>query len=126
MGHVLRAELKFDFLYTEIRDLRVISLPWGEQIRLADGRDSPWRLVTEATILAIFFLVAAGCLNLLRGGAEGARGGVRDKHRALLGLLRGPCLSGGYGTPGLTLPVNLWVLDRCAGDGTRSGGSSRR
>jgi signal transduction histidine kinase len=58
----------FSFLFTEIRGLRLISLPWGEQIRLADGRDSPWRLGTEAAILGILFLVVLGCSNLWRKG----------------------------------------------------------
>jgi signal transduction histidine kinase len=60
----------YSFLYTEIRDLRVISLPWGEQIRLPDGNDSPWRLATEVTILGVFLLVGNGCVNLWRRGQK--------------------------------------------------------
>ena len=35
------------FLYTELTGLRELTLPWSETIRLAEGRDSPWRLATE-------------------------------------------------------------------------------
>jgi signal transduction histidine kinase len=58
------------FLYTEISGLRAITLPWGEQIRLADGRDGPWRLATEVSILGIFLLIADGCLSLWRRGQK--------------------------------------------------------
>jgi signal transduction histidine kinase len=58
------------FLYTDIRGLRVVSLPWGEQIRLPDGSDSPWRLVTDASILGVFLLIANGCVNQWRKGQK--------------------------------------------------------
>ncbi len=56
------------FLYTEIRGLREITLAWGEQIRLADGQDSPWRIAMELTILGLFVLAINGSRCLWREG----------------------------------------------------------
>ena len=56
------------FLYTQIHGLREIRLFWGEQINLADGRDSPWRLVFELSLIAMFALIFEGCRSLCRQG----------------------------------------------------------
>jgi signal transduction histidine kinase len=60
--------LPHSFLYSEILGVREISLPWGEQIRLAIGRDNPWRMATELSLLGVLVLVIAGCLSLRREG----------------------------------------------------------
>lgn len=54
------------FLYTELTGLREITLPWGERIWLAIGKDNPWRLVFELAMLAILGLVACGCYGFWR------------------------------------------------------------
>lgn len=56
------------FLYTDLTSLREVMLPWGDTIRLAEGRDSPWRFVTEVSLLGIFGLVIAGWFSLRRKG----------------------------------------------------------
>jgi len=56
------------YLYTDIRGLREFSLPWGEQIRLAIGRDNPWRFAGELSMLGFPVLVAVGCYSLWRQG----------------------------------------------------------
>lgn len=63
--------LPHSFLYTEIHALREVCLPWGELIRLAVGRDNPWRLATELSLLGVLVLIVAGCFSLRRQGQRG-------------------------------------------------------
>lgn len=56
------------YLYLELSGMREITLPWGEQIRLAIGRDNPWRLAGELSMLGVFALVTIGCHSLWRQG----------------------------------------------------------
>lgn len=56
------------FIYTELTGLREIILPWGDTIRLPEGRDSPWRFVTELSFFGIFGLVMAGWAAMCRQG----------------------------------------------------------
>lgn len=57
---VLHLALPFGLLYTRITGLRLVVLPWGEQIVLAQGSVSPWRLSFDLFNLALctFFVVA--------------------------------------------------------------------
>jgi signal transduction histidine kinase len=48
------------FLYTELTGLREMTLPWGERIWLAVGKDNPWRLASEVAFASILGLVAGG------------------------------------------------------------------
>lgn len=60
----------YSFIYTEIQGLRVVSLPWGERINLANGTDSPWRNVSEFSMLAACLLVADACRSLWGSGQK--------------------------------------------------------
>lgn len=48
------------YLFVEVTSLREITLPWGERIQLAVGKDNPLRLMTELAMLAIFGVAADG------------------------------------------------------------------
>ncbi len=50
---VANALLPYGFLYTEITGLRMITLPWGETIALAEGAANPWRILTDLAFIAI-------------------------------------------------------------------------
>ena len=55
---------KSSFLYANLDGLREVIMPWGDTIRLAEGRNSPWRFVTEVALLGTFGLVIAGWFSL--------------------------------------------------------------
>lgn len=63
---VINALSPASFLYSEIADLREISLPWGESIGLAIGRNNPLRFITELALIAVVGLVADGVYHFWR------------------------------------------------------------
>lgn len=57
---LLHLALPFGLLYSRISGLRTVTLPWGEQIVLAQGPVNPWRLSFDLFNLTLvtFFVVA--------------------------------------------------------------------
>ncbi len=65
--------LPFGFLYTEITALRHVVLPWGEQIALAEGVSSTWRMATDTAFVGVMVLIAVSFRGVWqRGERRGA------------------------------------------------------
>jgi PAS domain S-box-containing protein len=77
---VINAVLPFGSLYTEITGLLMVDLPWGEQIAIASGVASPWRLLSDVALVAIMVIVIGAGWRLWQQG---------DRKRA---LIMGGCL----------------------------------
>jgi chemotaxis protein methyltransferase CheR len=66
VASVVNLILPYGFLFVRIDELRLISLPWGEQIATAAGPAPPWRLVTDVGLAGILVLVVEADVRLWR------------------------------------------------------------
>jgi PAS domain S-box-containing protein len=60
--------MPYGILYRDITGLRQVSLPWGEQIALAEGAGSPWRIFVDLAFLGLIVLVVDVGLTMWRRG----------------------------------------------------------
>ena len=56
----------YGVLYDRIDELRTISLPWGEHIKVAEGPANTWRIFTDIALLCVLALIVDGGIRLWR------------------------------------------------------------
>jgi PAS domain S-box-containing protein len=58
--------MPYGFLYTEITGLTTLTLPWGEQISLAEGTTASWRIFTDLAFVGLIVLALDLSIRLWR------------------------------------------------------------
>ncbi len=60
--------MPFSLIYTDILSLRTITVPWDEEIVLANGTDTAWRFIADFAQIGLLVLVCAGVFEMSRCG----------------------------------------------------------